>query len=270
LEAIIERYRAENEFLVDSILDLNSEIRELNLVIIEQDNIIKSLKNKLNTKLRDFNELEGKIAELRGLTNDQSIQIASLEAEKTRILKELEEMESLKGVAENRKSQLEIVEVQSLELIKEKKKRLAIEDITNNTVVNYLSVKIGSKPKKGNISKVKDGSGKWMYTDFEFVMAHGKDTEMLKNENFVLKIIDTDINKVLPYLEENPSYPESQAGTSGINFSFNNNTINVLHINTQLKNGKNYEARIYYVKNGEEYLLANSHRLLVSNGKVVN
>ena len=269
LERIVDRYREENEMLVDSILELNGEVRDLNMVIAEQDNIINSLEKKLNKKMRSFEKLEQKIAELEAEKQDNSMEIARIEAEKTQLLAEYEDLEVEKKIAEDRKATLEISEVKNLDLIKDKQKRLVIDDITNNTVINFQTVKVGSKPKRANLKKIKKGSDKWMYTKINFVMTHGKDSKLIANEQFVLKIIDTETNKIVPYLEENPSYPESEAGTMGKKFSFKNNPIEVLHINTQKKNSKNYEARIYFVHEGAEYLLANSHRVLVSNGKVI-
>ena len=270
LERIIERYREENEMLVDSILELNGVVRDLNLVIAEQDNIINSLEKKLNKKLRSFEKLEKKIAELEAREQDHSMEIARMEAEKTQLLAEYEDLEIEKKIAMDKMAHLEITEVKNLDLIEDKKKRLVVDDITNNTIINFQSVKVGTKPGTSNLRKVRKGTDKWMYTTVEFVMTHGKNSELIKNEQFVLKVIDTESNKVLPYLEENPSYPESKAGTMGKTFKFNSNPIEVLHINTQAKTGKDYEIRIYFMHEGEEYLLANSHRVLVSNGKVIN
>lgn len=270
LEMIVDRYREENGVLVDSILELNGEIRELNLTIIEQDNIIKSLDRKLNKSLRKFDALEKQISLLESKEQDYSIEIARLEADKTQILNVQETTGNELAIAEERKARLEKAEVENYNLIQDKKKRLVIDEIVNNTIINMLSVRVGSKPKLGNLNKIKKNSSKWMYSSFEFIMTHPSDQKLIENEQFVLKIIDKDTGKILPYLEENPSFPESVEGTNGKNFRFTNNPIEVLHINTQKKEGKNYEARIYLVKNGEEYLLANSHRMIVNNRKVIN
>lgn len=270
LERIIDRYREENGILVDSILELNGEIRELNLTIIEQDNIIKSLDRKLNKSLRKFDELEKQISLLESKEQDYSVEIARLEADKTQILNVQETTGNELAIAEEKKARLEKAEVENYNLIQEKKKRLVIDEIVNNTIINMLSVRVGSKPKVGNLNKIKKNSSKWMYSSFEFVMTHPGDQKLIENEQFVLKIIDKDTGKILPYLEENPSYPGSVEGTNGKKFRFTSNPIEVLHINTQKKQGKNYEARMYLVKNGEEYLLANSHRMIVNKRKVIN
>ncbi len=269
LEGIIDRYQVENEILVDSILYLNEAINEYVMRIEEQDKIINTLNRKLNKSLRSFQSLEEQISSLEQEKKDNSMVIAQMEEQKNILLQEYSETKLQAEMHEETKAKLEQTTYEKIDLVVAEQKREVIQEIAQNTLVSFNSVKIGKKPGRSNTRKIA-GNNKWNYTTFKFSMSHGFENQKLMDERFILKIFDMDSGEVLPYNEGNNRFPESDAETSGKIFSFTDNPVEVLHVNLQPKTGKNYEARIYLIKEGEEYLLANSHRTLVANGKAKN
>ena len=269
LEGIVDRYQVENEILVDSILYLNESINEYIMRIEEQDKIINTLNRKLNKSLRGFQSLENQIATLEQEKKDNSMVIAQMEEQKNMLLQEYSETKVQAELHEETKAKLEQATYDKIDLVVAEQKREVIQEIAQNTLVNFTSVKIGKKPGRANTRKIV-GNNKWNYTTFKFSMSHGFESQKLIDEQFILKIVDMDTGEVLPYNEGNNQFPESDAETAGKTFSFTDNPVEVLHVNLQPKTGKNYEARIYLIKEGEEFLLANSHRTLVANGKAKN
>lgn len=269
LEGIIDKYQIENELLVDSILILNESINDYILRIDEQDKIIATLERKLNKSLRKFQSLEREISVLEQEKIDNSVLIASIEAEKNRVLQEYSETKVQADMQVETKTKLEQAAAENIEMVVAEQKRMVIDEIVQNTTVDFSSVKIGKKPGRKNTRKI-EGKNKWNYTTFEFSMAHGFDNTKIMDEQFILKIVDTNTGEVLPYNESNVQFPDESEGTTGATFRFVDNPVSVLHVNLQPKTGKNYEARIYLVREGKEYLLANSHRTLVKNGKALN
>ena len=269
LESIIEDYKIESEILVDSILVLNETINEMVLQIAEQDKLISALKNKLNKTLRSFQSLESEIARLEQEKQDNSLLIASLEQEKNEYLKEYSRVKVQADIQSETKIELQKTTAENIQLELAKRKRMLIDDIAANTKVMYKSVKLGKKPNKSNTKKTA-GRNKWNYTTFEFQMEHGVDSRNIMDEAFILKIVDADTGEIVPYNEGNRKFPDSEVETEGWRFNFVDNPVRALHVNFQQKKGKNYEARIYLVKEGKEYFLANSSRLLVTGGKAIN
>ena len=269
LEGIIDKYQIENEILADSILLLNETINDLVLRIDEQDKIISTLRKKLNKTLRSFQDLESEIARLEAEKKDNSLAIASLEEEKNMVLKEYSETQVKAQMQEETKQKLEEATAENIQMVLAERKRLVIEDIAANTVVNYSQVKLGKKPNRANTNKI-FGQNKWNYTTFEFTMDHRGSNKEIIDQEFILKIVDKDSGEILPYNEGNRRYPDSEGETEGWSFNFVDNPVKALHVNFQSKIGKKYEARIFLVKEGKEYMLANSTRLLVENGKAIN
>jgi len=269
MAGIIDKYQIENEILVDSILYLNETIQDYVLRIEEQDKIISTLNRKLNKSLRSFQSLENQIIELEQEKMDNSIVIAQMEEQKNKILQEYSETKLQAEIHEETKAKLEQATYDNIDMVVAEQKREVIQEIAQNTMVNFTSVKMGRKPNRANTRKI-EGNNKWNYTTFKFSMSHGFDNAKLLDEQFIMKIIDMDTGEIMPYIEGNKRYPESDSETTGKTFVFSDNPVEVLHINLQPKTGSNYEARIYLVKDGEEFLLANSHRTLVSNGKAKN
>ncbi len=269
LEDVVERFEEENEELVDSVLVLNDEIRDLNLRVQEQDQIIKTLRNRLNGTTKKFKRLENEIAILENSNQDRAVEIQKLEEEKTNILAELQKLAVQEEIHIERKQKLETTTLENIQLVKEKKRELAIDDITLNTTVTYSRMLLSKKPNQKSLKKIKEGSDKWVYSTFEIELNHPSGEDLLLDQQFVLKIVDTDTQEILPYLENNPAFPEGNEGITGTFFRFKGNPEQILHINTQAKTGRNYEAKVFVIKDGKEHLLFHSHRAIVHEGKVL-
>ncbi len=57
-------------------------------------------------------------------------------------------------------------------------------------------------------------------------------------------------------------------GAIGYKFKYNGNPVSVRYINTQPKEGSNYEIRLVYLKNGLTFKLTNGAKTIVEAGKV--
>ncbi len=259
-----DRLRSENSLLIDSINVLNVKINDLNILVEQQEAIIKKLDGKINRRENKFEELEKKISWLEKDQIKNAARIKELEAEKTDLLKQIEDFSNKKAqlerqLEEDKKLRMEAQLAQD-EL---QKKNL----VTHGTWVTYHEIDLRKKPHRGDISKISDSGENWKYTAFNFSLGH-HDNAVLLDQEFVLKIVDTDTGEILPLIETNPLFPENESKLEGRFFRYQDNPIELMYVNTQEKRSKNYEVRIYYVNaNGQHQLLENSKRPIVKSGK---
>ena len=90
------------------------------------------------------------------------------------------------------------------------------------------------------------------------------------NENFIVKIVNSDTQEILSYIESNPNFPESDKDSKGVNFQYDGNLIEIAYYNNQPKEGKNYEAQLFYIdENGKEYLLRHGIKQIIQNRRPI-
>ncbi len=248
--------------LIDSIATLNSKIRTLEVTIAKQRKEISSLRRRLARRDTKIQEITDEIAKLYSQANIDRAKIAELESKKTRtendaaqVQTEIEDMLVVKG--ENDK--LAADHERSMRMMQE------TMSIVDNTVVVFDEVK-PSKFKNGRrISGMKKGSSAWKHTRIKFNLVHD-DHLLLKNKEFVVKIIDTESNRLLTYLEEDEL--DDNRRLNGMKFTFDGNSFHKTYTNYQAKQSTNYEIVIFYVdENGDHNPLEKGRLPLVKNGK---
>ena len=106
------------------------------------------------------------------------------------------------------------------------------------------------------------------YTVVEFFLEH-EDLKLLLDEQFLVKIVNSKSGDVLSYIESNPNFPDSEIDSKGVEFKFDGNMLEISYFNNQKKSGDNYEIQIFYLSNGEEYLLLEGSKPFLKDRKVL-
>ncbi len=260
-----DQLRSELKVVRDSMVLLKNVIKELQYTVKQQNKTIKSIKAKLKDIENQYAALKMEIADLSRKDEVDRELIASLEADKSELRQEITTLSQQKDqeVAARAETEAELLDRQVSEA---RFKR--ITNLVNNTKVRFNRIACTKKRFGKPISKIKDNNTKWKYTEMEFYLEH-QDLKLLLDEQFIVKIVDKETGESLSYIENNPNFPDSEIDSKGVVFRYDGNMIELSYYNNQEKKGDNYEVQIYYVSDGEEFLLLDGAIPFIQNRKVV-
>ncbi|MEM8909400.1 MAG: hypothetical protein AAGD05_16255 [Bacteroidota bacterium] len=250
--------------LRDSIAYLEKKVYRLNKQVKKQNKYIRSAKEKIKAIEQQYKSLKQEIAELsRADQIDKNI-IAQLEQDKKAMRAEITDLHVKKEKVEAAKVKTE-KELMAQRIEEARYQRLS--NILNNTQVKFERV---STHKKRYGKKQKKVKGKnWYYTLLEFQLIN-EDIKLLLDEKFIVKIVDSDTQEILSFIESNPNFPKSAKDSKGVTFQFDGNLIEVAYYNNQPKEGKNYEVQISYIDDqGKEYLLRHGIKQIILNRRPI-
>ncbi len=254
--------------LRDSIQDLESQLVGLKKNLRSQRRRVKKLTKQLKKYEKDYQQLKTKIKNLAHQDQNAQAKIESLEAEKKQIKASLEQLQILKEeqAKEEKRIAAEILDREASE-----RKFKLIQSIVNNTTIRFSKIRAKKKQfTNKHLTKIRRKGKKWKYTLIDFYLENPSFDELL-DQNFVVKIVDSDTKEVLSFVESNPNFPNSDQDSKGVQFKFDGNMIEIAYFNNQEKNGKNYEIRIYYISEaGEEYLLDGGVRPFIKDKKTLS
>ncbi|MFT7605623.1 MAG: hypothetical protein ACI8VT_003220, partial [Saprospiraceae bacterium] len=143
-----------------------------------------------------------------------------------------------------------------------------ITDLVNNTKVKFNKITLSTERFGKAITKIKKENSKWKYTVVEFFLEH-EDLKLLLDEQFIVKIVNTNNGEILSYIESNPNFPDSEIDSKGVEFKFDGNMLEISYFNNQEKNADNYEVQVFYLSHGEEYLLLNGTKPFIKDRKAL-
>ncbi len=133
--------------------------------------------------------------------------------------------------------------------------------------MKFSAFSLRNREAGNELKSVKKNENDWRYTFIDFDLDN-TDSEAIMDEYFVLQVFDLDNNAVVPFNEKNMAFPNSEMGAIGYKFKYDGKPVSVRYINTQSKEGGNYEIRLVYLKNGLTFELANGKKKIVEAGKV--
>ncbi len=142
-----------------------------------------------------------------------------------------------------------------------------LSNVMTKTQVKFSAVSLRTREGGNELKNVKKNEKDWRYTFIDFDLDN-MDREAIMDEYFVLQVFDLDNNLVVPFNEKNMAFPNSEMGAIGYKFKYDGKPVSVRYINTQAKEGSNYEIRLVYLKKGLTFELANGRKKIVEAGKV--
>jgi len=253
--------------LRDSVAMLQENIAGLKRRVRKQDKTLSALSKKLKNFENDYDILKQEITALsrKEAIDQERIQALELEKEDIRNAMATVEIKREREIVEQTKTQKALLE----QKLKEERFR-KITRIIDNTRVIYKKVSTQKKRFGKTMKRLKKKNTSWAYTVLEFQLVHDEN-QVLLDENFIAKIVDSDSGEILSYIENNPNFPDSDKNTKGLKFKFDGNLIELAHYNNQEKTGKNYEVQLFYIDSeGQEHLLRGGIKQFLKGRKLVD
>ncbi len=143
-----------------------------------------------------------------------------------------------------------------------------VKKITENTKITLHEVTLSKGEKnKGKMNKLNDRNReKWNHSAVVFSIDH-PEAELLRGEQFALRIQDLDKGVPVELYERNPA--QTDLRNYLMDFSATNGKITKTHTNYQRKESNNYEIQFLLIRDGDEHLLYNGKFPLVKDGEMV-
>lgn len=256
----------EIRLLEDSIALLQREKAELSKQLSTARREVRRLRDELHLVQQKVAALEVEINTLSRARDQYQARIEQMEIEKKQLLDSLAWLQRRRVQAE----ETEATQRQAQQAAEEEAARLErIRQVVLRTAVQWDEVVLSKKDESGALSHIRPGTDQWRFTKVTFSLGH-PNPELLFGQTFVLQIVDQDTGKPLPYLEVNPSFPDSPHNTTGVRFVFSNNPVTLTYRNDMVKESRNYELQLYLESGGRQYRLVHGVRPLVRQGKVVS
>ena len=259
---------AELDVIRDSISILHNDLFILKQTAQKNANSLAAVQNELDVRQKELNFLKAeykkkklsveKEASLLEYIASLESQIEQIEAMKTREEENVEEVEY--EVEEVEEEVLEKEEISST------MSRLAV--IMNQTHIELKAVSIRSSRDSDSINKLKDDGRNWKYTVINFDL-YNADQALLTDANFEWRIINMDTGEPLSYIESNYVYPNAN-DSKGLAFTYSGHAQEVVFINTEKKEGANYELKLFCIEDNQAYVVNGSSRPIIFDGQTID
>lgn len=273
LNARIEDFKVE-------INRLKSKVQQLNSRIQQQEDKVKQLTAAIDKLKADNAGKSTRIAQLEQERNQLLISMETADKERMKMQEEISKLRGELGMTNTQAAETEskLNEVKQSLTTEPAPPMTGIEDEKVEhapqkklaSILGFTEVQFGEIVVKEdqNGPALKRAGNNWQYVMLNFVLNH-QDPEVLVGEEFLVQVYDLDQHKVVPFNEFNPEFPDSPIGNKGYSFVYQGQPVGIRYFNSQKKESKNYELRLYYYKDGMIYQLRNNRLKIIDRGKVV-
>jgi len=251
--------------LRDSVKSLTRKVRSLAKGAKKQKATIKALQAQVKTYQADYNHLKAQIVSLSKQDGANKQMLAQLTAERDQIRQQLSQTS---GDMLNKVEAYKMTKQELMDMKTNQAEMARIANITDQTRVNFQHVSARKTRYGKPLKKIKKEGKHWKYTLVKFYLEH-PDQKSLLDEKFMIKIINKKTGEPISHIEPNPAFPESYMDNKGIEFAYNGELIEVAFRNNEKKVAANYEVQISYLTKGEEYLLVNGSRAIITKGEAI-
>ncbi|MBK9014792.1 MAG: hypothetical protein IPM82_12345 [Saprospiraceae bacterium] len=293
--------QTENQRLHAKIGELKSTISKLNKIVQKHDDKVVELTAEINRLKEGGKKNAEKVKELEQKREELLTKMETIDKERIALLEDKRQNEQTKKVNDDKIVSLDKVAQEKIDqvadqvpqtapapiinqspsepliatgpkvseelqaaIVSRKQERLA--NIMAKTEVKFSSISLRNREGGNELKKIKSEDN-WRYTFIDFDLDN-VDKESIMDETFIIQVYDLDNNVVVPFNEKNLQFPNSEMGAIGYKFKYDGKPVSVRYLNTQPKEGRNYELRLIYFKNDLTFKLANGTKRIVEDGKV--
>ena len=157
---------------------------------------------------------------------------------------------------------------EEMSMIIKNRQQERLNNILTQTKVHFSGISLRNRENSNELKKIKDNGNGWRYTFIDFDLSN-TDKEAIMDETFIIQIYDLDKNVVVPFNERNNSFPNSDQGAIGYKFKYDGKPVSIKYVNTQQKEGENFEIRLIYFKNELTFNVVNGRKKIVENSQVI-
>lgn len=232
----------QNRLLTDSLLQLNRQVRELNNLLQQQSEQLQAQNEELATLRQASGQLVDRVAQLRLKGSSQQDSIRILDAQRAALDRRIGEVftvkDSLERAALQGAATLATVNAQF-------QQKEQVLDIIENLKINFQDI----APRKANNRPARRVRN-WHHTLIN-ISLEAPDLEVLRGQNFLVQIIDTQTGEVI-----RPRERSLGNDNMGETFTFNGNPVPpIKYINYEDKSGDQYALQVHYLHNGQAHAL---------------
>ena len=293
--------QTENQRLHAKIDELKNTISKLNKIVQKHDDKVVELTAEINRLKEGGKKNAEKVKELEQEREELLTKMETIDKERIALLEDKRQNEQTKKVNEEKIVSLDKVAQEKIDqaadqvpqtapapiinqspsepmaatspkvseelqaaIVSRKQERLA--NIMAKTEVKFTSISLRNREGGNDLKRIKSEDN-WRYTFIDFDLEN-VDKESIMDETFIIQVYDLDNNVVVPFNEKNMQFPNSEMGAIGYKFKYDGKPVSVRYLNTQPKEGRNYELRLIYFKNDLTFKLANGTKRIVEDGKV--
>lgn len=252
----------------DSLAIVNKKYDDLAIKYQTQHKSQKQLKHRLAKLKQRYQELNE--AKRIPVSTSNTAEISQLRKEKHALL---QEMLALRKKLMGKNDQTEETSVEKTVMLNSNGEVNVKQASLNEALFQTKVIMKSFSLQKRRYGKVLSRIGKkndWKYTVIKFDLEHTMPS-LLTNQNFKLKIIDSQTGKVQSYVESNPNFPNSSLDSRGLGFQYTGEQMELVYFNAGMKTGKDYHLAFYLVDDkGQEQVLPGAYFPLVKKGKVLS
>lgn len=243
LEKINANLTKQNRALRDSVKMLNNRIVRLNKQLRDQTTRMVTYRKTIDSLKYESDRLISQINSLQTARSVNEKEIEELDKKRAELDKKVGELFMANDSLE--RSLLDTVVVRE-EVREDFKKKEKILDIISQVKVVFT----GISPRKDNDKETKNPK-KWEYTLINMNLAY-PDSLLSGGEEFLVKIINKTTGEVVSPRESNAGRDQQ-----GMKFVFTENPApEIKYINYQDKEKHEFMVQVYFIKDGNEYPLA--------------
>ena len=245
----------------DSISILQNDLTILQGAFQKSKKSLSAVEKELAVRQKELDFIKAELLKKKSKPSNEAAlkeKVAALE----------EQLEQLAYLQQNEVEEVievenEIDEVEATVAVKEAaaEKMIKLKAILENTIIDFRGISLRTKRDGDNISKLKNNGKNWKYTFINFDIQNAMPGYLVGAE-FEWRITDMDTGKPISYIESNNMYPDAD-DVKGLNFIYQGHTEEVVFINTQPKEGANYELKLFYLEDGNEFYVNGSSRPIV-------
>ena len=245
----------------DSISILQNDLTILKDTYQKSKKSIKAIEDELDVRQQELDFIKKELIKKKSKSSKEAAlkeKVAMLE-EQLEQLNYLQKKETEEFVeVENKIEEVEVV-VTKKEATAEKMAKL--KAILENTIIDFHGISLRTERDGDHISKLRKNGKNWKYTFINFDIQNAMPGYLVGAE-FEWRITDMDTGMPISYIESNKIYPDAK-DTKGLFFIYQGYAEEAVFINTQPKEGANYELKLFYLEDGNEFYVNGSSRPIV-------
>lgn len=245
----------------DSISFLQNELTILQSTYQKSLTNLTSIEDELNIRQKELEFIKAELLK----TQAKKAEKAALKEKVVMLEDQLEQLDYLHQTEAEEfvevETQIDEVEVAVAKKEENAEKMVKLKTILENTIIDFRGISLRTERDGDNISKIKKNGKNWKYTFINFDIQNSMPGYLVGAE-FEWRIIDMDTGLPLSYIESNKMYPDSD-DAKGLFFIYQGYTQEAVFINTQPKEGANYELKLFYLEGENEFYVNGSSRPIV-------
>ncbi|GEM_PF-6105004 len=281
LEHLRHKVAEQNDIIVEQEQELD-ELRTRNTNLVIQLDLVRdslrAVKHDLAIAKRKYQRSQKSLAAVKKELDVRQKELAFVKESLKKLQKaksnSKREQELKKQVAALQKQveQLQYLKEQSQEQVETRLEEVRQEDdlanklrqirlVLEGTKTEYKAISLRTERDGDDITSLKHNGRNWKYTVVNLDLQNAV-PGVLVGQQFELRIVDSDTGEPLSFIESNPIYPDADDNI-GLRFTYPGHPQELVFINTEPKDGENYEIKLFYVLDGQTYYVNNSTRQII-------